>query len=122
MEEITIIDPRVPLKAYRTRVTFFQEAWSVRSFQRWIPDTLTGIAKSRCLEKVTQIVIDNDVLDSPLLSEQEKRSALRFIVYKFPFSTKETARETEAMRALLKEKPTKREREACNATIKTVQK
>lgn len=80
IEALYKLNPRVPPKAHLKRGTIHLEAWSIRAFQRWRSETLTGNAKSRCLDKVSQIAIDKDILDSPLLSEQKKRSALRFIV------------------------------------------
>lgn len=110
----------VPIKKYFTRGPFNPDQWEQQTFARWRNETLTGNAKSRVVDKVTQLGLQHDIFDSPQLTRAEKRSGWRYITYRFPTDTIISEQEEEAPMLLLKEKLTPRERCTVMRTLKTV--
>lgn len=109
MNAISKVNTIIPIRIYITRVTFCQEIWGIRAFEKWITNT-TGDTLTRSLDHVSRMSIPDDILDSQELKAEEKRSLLRFLIYIFPYSTTATNAETGALLTVLEENPSRRER------------
>lgn len=80
---------------------FDRDRWLLTAFNKWNETTRTGKLKSKELGNITQAEVYHDILDSKLLSDDEKKSALRFIVHQFPSITKLSRDEERVMRGIL---------------------
>lgn len=72
------------------------------------------------MEKGTKLRLENDVLDSPGLSVGEKCSGYRYMVYRFPTTTKMTKEEQAILRLLLLQDLNRQERNVVMETLRVV--
>lgn len=75
---------------------------------------------SRVVEKLTKIVIGNDVLDSKSLRADEKCSGYRYLVYRLPTNAKLSKKEENDLRLILKQDLNKAERKNVIDTLREV--
>lgn len=92
----------------------------LHAFQNWNEELAPARRNSRVVDRVTKLKIEKDVLDSPLLSTEEKFSGYKYLVYRFPCNTKPSAQEEEDLRLLLRQELTKKERDRAIKTLRTV--
>lgn len=84
IESIAGINNEAPLREYRTFERFSPNSWSVREFPRWLGRTLWNNKEARRIDGVSELYPRDDILDTKDLTIEEKRSALRYMIYEFP--------------------------------------
>lgn len=94
----------------------------MKALQRWLSDTRSGNRAVRKIDKVTVVFIEYNVLDATELKVEEKRSAMRFMIYKFPCTIVLTNDEDRKMRLIVKESLTETERKIVIETLEAIHK
>lgn len=120
LKEIKNLSPQVPLRKYLTTRNFNHDKWSVRAFNTLRGSTLTENTNSRVVDPVKENMLERDILETPDLDEAERRSAWRYIIYRFPLHTATTIQEDDTLILLLKESPMDEERRTVVGTVKAV--
>lgn len=82
-----------------------------KSFNKWRAKTLTDSENPRIQEPITELYGLKDALEVTDLTEAERRSAWRYLVYRFPSHTTSTGEEDDTLRLLLKARLARSERE-----------
>lgn len=82
IEAVASSSPETPLRKFLTLGRFDVQGWVVKAHDKLLQSTRTRNALARKTDKVTKVLVQSDLLDAPEITTEEKRSALRFTVYK----------------------------------------
>lgn len=120
LQIIQKLDPNILLRKHYSRRGGSKKNILLATFKDWNAKLAPAKRNSRVVDKVTKLEIKDNVLDSPLLSTEEKCSGYRNIVYRFPTNAKLTPKEQVDLRLILKQDLNKEERVRVIKTLKEV--
>lgn len=120
LNAITKLHQSTIIRTHYTKRSGNKHKIMLHEFKAWNTQLAPSKQTSRTVDKVTKLAIENDVLDSPCLSAEEIRSGYRYVVYRFPSTTKLSPQEDKEMLLLLKQDPSHKERKDAIVTLKAV--